>query len=733
MILTYYALLELESGTSERKGQIIGELLSFIEESDYLSHASTETRLVFNENALKGLHEFVQSYEDNEDCALYMVAINEDESIYDHLDQDLNDFEDAIEIFPNMDESRVDAITLDFKRSTDQRRSGFEKSEEKISFDKVSQIVKPVVSSIEDHEEIEDPDLAEIARLLPTKEKLLQSTSAKLDIDDDSQMAEIIISSSESSLAIMHTLMSDELDQVEDLDVEQINKIILSKIAESDQAKGYLKSRSLLDEFLKEVNDRKKEIETQYEREMNAYIEQMVEKLKEEYRSKVPDETDRNLQLFYSSIEDQYNMISGEHDATTKALNDRIMKDFTTADRSPAMKALKKYLTLKDQIRNSALRSIERLHTAENSMNEISSIPVEVPTSRPQIGLNDADREELERLRREKAERIEIERQQELERQQALERQRDLERRAEIDRQAELERQQEIERRDSNAEESAVTELVSDPNKIEDDSEDQVSATAVAATAATAATAAAVLSDDSASAKEIQPELEDQEHLEDSAETEDLSDDQNVRDESEEHDDEMQQVQTASVNLEDLSDDESFEDEGFLEESEETKKPRKKMKLPMKIGLIAAGVIASVVIVFTGVKMLNGSSSNSNEPGQEQTSESNQSQQIEDTIFNVGDVLTITGSNGESLDVTIKEFKSDGSAVAEDANKDKWLITRDQMSEYAKSHPEQFKKSNSGSNDSKSSETTTSESKTSESKSSDSSTSETSKTTSNKS
>lgn len=724
MILTYYALLELESGTSERKGQIIGELLSFIEESDYLSHASTETRLVFNENALKGLHEFVQSYEDNEDCALYMVAINEDESIYDHLDQDLNDFEDAIEIFPNMDESRVDAITLDFKRSTDQRRSGFEKSEEKISFDKVSQIVKPVVSSIEDHEEIEDPDLAEIARLLPTKEKLLQSTSAKLDIDDDSQMAEIIISSSESSLAIMHTLMSDELDQVEDLDVDQINKIILSKIAESDQAKGYLKSRSLLDEFLKEVNDRKKEIETQYERDMNAYIEQMVEKLKEEYRSKVPDETDRNLQLFYSSIEDQYNMISGEHDATTKALNDRIMKDFTTADRSPAMKALKKYLTLKDQIRNSALRSIERLHTAENTMTEISSIPVEAPIPQPQIGLSDADREELEILRREKAERLEIERQRE------LERQRDLERQAEIERQTELERQQEIEHRDSDSEESAGTELVSDPNKIEDKYEDQVSATAAAATAATAA---AVLSDDSASAKEIQPELEDQEHLEDSAETEDLMDDQYGQDESEEHDDEMQQVQTASVNLEDLSDDESFEDEDFLEESNEDKKPRKKMKLPMKIGLIAAGVIASIAIVFTGVTMLNGSSSNSNEPGQEQTSESGQSRKIEDTIFNVGDVLTITGSNGESLDVTIKEFKSDGSAVAEDANKDKWLITRDQMSEYAKSHPDQFKKSSSGSNDSKSSETTSSESKTSDSKSSDSSKSETSASTSNKS
>ena len=91
------------------------------------------------------------------------------------------------------------------------------------------------------------------------------------------------------------------------------------------------------------------------------------------------------------------------------------------------------------------------------------------------------------------------------------------------------------------------------------------------------------------------------------------------------------------------------------------------------------------------------------ETNQVQTTTSDQSHQIENTIFNVGDVLTITGSNGESLDVTIKEFKSDGSAVAEDANKDHWLITRDQMKEYAESHPDQFKKTQS-SEESKSSQ-----------------------------
>ena len=709
MILTYYALLELESGTSERKGQIIGELLSYIEESDYLSHASTETRLVFNENALKGLYEFIQYYEENEDCTLYMVAINEDESIYDYPDRAIEDFEDSIEIFPTMDESRVDAVTLDFKRSTEQRQSGFEKSEERISFDKVSQIVRPVVNSIEDKTEIEDPDLAEIARLLPTKERLLKSTSAKLDIDDDSQMAEIIISSSESSLAIMHTLMSDELDQVEDLDVDQINKIILNKVADSDQAKGYLKSRSLLESFLKDVNDRKEEIESQYERDMNAYIEQMVEKLKAEYRSQVPDETARNLQLFYNSIEDQYNMISGEHDASTRALNDRIMKDFTTADRSPAMKALKKYLTLKDQIRTSALRSIERLHTAEASMSQISSIPVEAPSNHAQISMSDSEHEELERLRREKAERIELERLAEIERQAELER-REQAQKEEDARLAEIERQEELEHQRLEAEAAAVATVTAlDSNESSEIHEKEA--------------------EDETVAKDLPNESEDQSSEEAQADSDSI---ENLFKEDEDSD--MKQVKTASVNLDDLSEeDESFEDEDFLEDSNESKKSRKKMKLPMKIGLIAAGVIASIAIVFTGVTMLNGSSSKSNEPSQEQTSGSNQSQQIEDTIFNVGDVLTITGSDGASLDVTIKEFKSDGSAVAEDANKDKWLITREQMSEYAKSHPDQFKKTNSGSAGSKSSESKSSESKTSDSKTSDSSASDSSKDSSNKS
>ena len=688
MILTYYTLLELESGTSERKGQIIGDLFSYIEESDYLSHASTETRLVFNENALKGVYEFIQSYDENEDCTMYMVAVNEDESIYDYADQEIDQFEDVIEIFPNLDESRVDSITLDFKRSTDQRQSGFTKSEEKISFEKAGNIIKPIVNEIED-KSADDQDLAEISRLLPTKEKLVESTSAKLGIDDDSQMAEIIISSSESSLAIMHTLMSDELDGINDLNVEQINRMILKDVVSSEQAASYLASKRVLQSFLDEVKTRKEEIETRYDRQMQAYIDEMVEKLKAEYRANVPDDTAENLQQFYQSIEPQYNAINYDHDRSMTELNDLIMKDFTSADRSPAMRALKKYLTLKEQIKQSALRSIEKLHATEE-------IPQIEESREVHSTISDEERQELELLRRKNLEYEELNRQRELE----LQRSKELE----AQKQSQIEQQQLEEQERMLAARKEEEIAVIERAKIDEDSSG--------------------LSESSAETQSLDEDdlASENNQLEDTSaeETSDHSHEEiEVSDESSDSEDrEMEQVQAASVNLEDLLEDdklyeESSTEDDLFEESKPRKSShrRKKMSLPVKIGLAVAGLVVSAAIVFTGVKMLNNQSSSGND--QVQTSTSSQSQQIEDTIFNVGDVLTITGADGASLDVTIKEFKADGSAVAEDANKDKWLITRDQMSDYAKSHPDQFKKTQSSSSASQSSQGSQTKSETS--------------------
>lgn len=671
MVLTYYTLLELESGTSERKGQIVGELLSYIDESDYLSHASSETRLVFNENALKGVYEFIQSYDENSDCSIYVVAINEDESIHDYSDHEIDQFEDCIEVFPNLDESRVDSITLEFKRSTDQRQSGFANSEEKISFERASKIVNPILNDIEDHSE--DRDLNEIKQLLPTKDKLIESTSAKLGIDDDSQMAEIIISSSESSLAIMHTLMSEELDQIEDLDIDHINRLILKKVASSDQANSYLASKHVLQSFLAEVNSRKEEIETEYDRQMQLYLDEMIEKLKAEYRAKVPDETALNLKKFYQSIEPQYNSISQEHNRSLEELNLLIMKDFTSADRSPAMKALRKFLTLKEQIKQSALRSIERLHSTESRQFE--------DQPRNISSLNDSDKEELETLRRQNQELAENARLREIE----------MNRLKEIEsmREAELEQKQVEEQEKLQPPTNSESIAYSDVYLNESGSEDDHSENDVENSAEVLISEENNSSDDASNS-----DAEQLKDLEDQSKSE-LTEDERV--DSDESD--MKQVQVASVSLDDLVEDQPSNDmldeEDFFEDQDSMRsdKRRKKMSLPVKIGLVLAGVIVSAALVFFGVKMLNNQSSQGS--NQVQTTADGQSQQIENTIFNVGDVLTITGSEGESLDVTIKEFKADGSAVAEDANKDKWLITRDQMIAYADAHPDQFKKTQS--------------------------------------
>lgn len=321
MQLTYYVLLEIMSSTSDRRGRILGSLEDHIDMEDFLSDASDNRRMLFNENALKGVKEFVDSQNEPELYRLYVVAVSEDKSIFEYGDQDISKFEDIIEIYPNLDTSRVDEITLEFKRSTEQKQPGFEKSQEQIRFDKVSDIVKPVVDEQRSFDEsvLEDLDDEDIvAKRLPTMDKLLEIVDAKLDIEEDSQIGEVVISQSESSLAIMQALMSDDLAEVESIDVDRINRMILSKVKESDKAKSYLQSNEALERFLDEVRSRKEEIESQYERDMQAYIDEVVENLKIEYRKTVPDNTEKNLQEYYESINDDYSAVQEQFDRSQK-------------------------------------------------------------------------------------------------------------------------------------------------------------------------------------------------------------------------------------------------------------------------------------------------------------------------------------------------------------------------------------------------------------------------------
>ena len=656
MQLTYYVLLEIMSSTSDRRGRILGSLEDHIDMEDFLSDASDNRRMLFNENALKGVKEFVDSQNEPELYRLYVVAVSEDKSIFEYGDQDISKFEDIIEIYPNLDTSRVDEITLEFKRSTEQKQPGFEKSQEQIRFDKVSDIVKPVVDEQRSFDEsvLEDLDDEDIvAKRLPTMDKLLEIVDAKLDIEEDSQIGEVVISQSESSLAIMQALMSDDLAEVESIDVDRINRMILSKVKESDKAKSYLQSNEALERFLDEVRSRKEEIESQYERDMQAYIDEVVENLKIEYRKTVPDNTEKNLQEYYESINDDYSAVQEQFDRSQKDLDKEIMKIFTSSDRSSAMKALRKFLTLKEQIRESALKSIQKIHLAESSSQELDRS-------------NKLEQERLAEQRRLEQERLEQER---LEQERFAEQQR-----LEQERLAEAEALESLQ--------SKEVHLIDDRN--DDESEES----------------------DKSEESELQ-EVQDEN-------TDDLEEDASHTDLSDSDEDDMKRSEVAKVDLSDIISED--EDEDDLDDVVSDTKKSSKMSLPVKIGLGVAAVVMSIVLVFGTLALLN--SGHKSSVKKDQTVKS--SAKIDDTLFNVGDVLTITGQDGASLDVTIKEFKKDGSAVAEDDNKDKWLITRDQMKEYAKVHPDQFKdkkkKSSKSSDGSKSESSSTSDSSKSEDK-----------------
>ena len=688
MQLTYYVLLEILSSSSDRRGQILGTLGDYIDMNDFLSDAADETRMIFNENALKGVKEFVDSQDEPELYKVYVVAIEESESIFALGNQDLEDFSDLIEIYPDMDESRVDSITLDFKRSVDQRESGFESNRDQIKFEKAAQIVENFIEDSILDDEHEDSSLEKdlVAKRLPTKEQLLEILSTNLDIDDDSQIGEVVISQSESSLAIMHALMSDDLAEIEEIDVDRINRSILNKIKQSDQSDKYLRSHEVLQSFLQEVNAKKEEIESQYEKDMQAYIDQMIEQLKEEYRSKVPDLTEQNLAEYYTSVNEQFEEIQSKVDQTGKELDKEIMKIFTSADRSKAMKALKKFLALKEQIRDSALKSIFKIHQAEESKMLERSEALRIEQERLEQKRLEQERLEQERLEQERLEqkRLEQERlEQERLEQERLEQERIEQERLRLE---SLEKETDsqdldqlfVEEKNSNKEV-----LGSEDVKLTDDAEV------------------------------------------DSNDLKDISDKDNLDEDSSD----MQMQEVAKVDLSDIVED---EDVDFEASDSESKKKKTKMSLPMKIGLGVAAAFVTIALTVGGIAMMNKSHKNQ----QSQTRTTKSSQKIDDTVFNVGDVLTITGENGESLDVTITEFKKDGSAVAEDDNKDKWLITKDQMNQYAKSHPDQFKNKKKSkdqdkskdSNDEKNSENTKSDSQKESSNQTESSSTESSST-----
>lgn len=663
MNLTYFVMIEMLEATHDKRGQIVGRLSSYINMEDYLSSDNMDTnRLFFNENAAKGISDYLRNHGDGEEIVAKIVGIPEKFSIFDFEDEPIEDFNDVIDIFPGVDE-RYNSLTGEFVRQTS--------SEETIEFDKsptvferletiVEDLDVPAVPDKETSGEVAESDEALIRELMPTHETLQDIVNARLGITDDNEFSEVIISQSEASLAIMQTLMSEDLSEVEDVDVDLINRRIFAKIQNSEAAKDYILASRIYSDFIDETRSKETEIRGQYQRDLDAYIAEVIEKVEREYRATVPDLTEQNVQAYYESIAPLFTDRSNERERTQEQLQSQIINEFVSADRSPVLKSLRKFLVLKEQIRQSAISAILRVKAKEEQRAAQSQ-----PTA-PAITEN------FNNYYPDFAENVE-------------------------DVQAQDEPVEEIQDHFvPQTEPTPIDAVDHDETFNNEEIEEHIEETPEEYDE----------DFDLGPDEDFDDEIEDIED-EDAEETENIVkayEDENEEDMSLDQHVDVSQVDISAISLDDDEFDADSEEPEFDEEDEEIEdaeedkkskkskkrnKDKKKMGIFAKIGLSILGIVVAGAVTFGTIYFVKGGK-HQDDPRNKTSNV--QSKTVGDTVFNVGDTVKIVGQDGQSLDVKIKEFKEDGSAVASDANGDLWLITAEQMKQYADKHPDLFKK-----------------------------------------
>ena len=687
MNLTYFVMIEMLEATHSHRGKIIGHVQSFINAEDYLSSDNQDSdRLFYNENAAKGISECLEKYGESLKLSAKIVGIPEDAGIFDYEDAAIDEFLDVIDIYPGVD-PRYNAATGEFARrsSSDDEQIKFEASP--VIFEKAAAIVKDLRLQHAEEDMNEALDEALIRELLPNRQTLHDIVNASLEIEDENEFSEVIISQSETSLAIMQTLMSDDLADVDDVDIEEINARIFPKIKASESAKDYILASRILSQFIDEVKSTENEIRGQYQRDLDAYLDKVIKEIELEYRSKVPDLTEENVNNYYESIAPLFTDRSNEKARTKDKLQTEIINEFVAADRSPVLKSLRKFLVLKEQIRQSAIAAILRVKTREDQKAQAAQFIHPMQYADPQFtrSFESMDLGAVKPVEPQQSEPI-----------------------API------------------VEETQIEEVVNDESINENVEEVKGSKESEGAVEQNVEEAPTV-------EIEEQPK-ESEEHVKESAEEfDDITDEEDKEYEMQpidfdnaisDDEDEMildKKVAVSTVDISSLIEEDedetedtddadidenqdNFEEDVDLEEDEESlddrksrrkervrardRHEKKKMGILGKIGLSLLGVTAAGAITFGTLYVVKGPHSSNNEVKTEQT----QSKTIGDTVFNVGDTLTIVGQDGQSLDVKLKEFKEDGSAVANDANGDLWLITGEQMKQYADKHPDLFKK-----------------------------------------
>lgn len=533
--------------------------------------------------------------------------------------------------------------------------------------------------------------------IIPTQETIQNELNPFLsNVHAETPLATVLKSQYEISLQQMYFTCQQAFSGLRQGDLNHELQSFKSRVEAnpSNEVLEYQRAYEYHGQLNQSIKDQAKAIKQAYIDEMNLWIDEQTSLLKEQYMRDHPDKTEEEVNAFLASRQDEINEAKRRLEQAKNTAARKLLFEFAAGNSNPGLTEALSYVNMKSQYESAARAAIQSIQSQPQPQvvqapetNQSNATINTTPATTQQTSHDDkyADAEEPRHTSR-------------------------------IPRKA---RKQEIETTvpDNEIEDTQPMDfdaiLTSAEGLAAANDEDLTGVDDVINDDVFTQSIPRPNSQDEPEAKDPTPSVEETQQSIDDISDDFGADSPNLGDTISLDKDEMQEalekeVKEQSEDVELLEDFDDFDFEAdqsdeIKEGQDKTKKedkPKKKSKTGRKIfaGLLATAVLAGGGFAAKSMIFDNHQSQQPSQSSQSsQKSKSSTSSQSETSssskkskkksksdIIEVGSVLNVT-AGGKQIEVEVKQMQEDGSVIAEDANGERWQISKEQIEAYKQS------------------------------------------------
>lgn len=413
MQINSFALVRFDVGSEDKKNSLLNAAESYINDAassmlkEKHNEETNKLELFFSEDVLFNLFDTLSHMGDASGLSLYLASIKDD---------DFTSLLEELEVFPSPS-SRIDLDARSItKRSDLELAKGYDESKaferrlkekeksasseqnEKASNNEIQEKVQEIKAATEgkdfkdlseeealallqgatpiqevktsteeeqnaaSDEESHQSDEDLILQLFPTANTLKEDVNPYLqDIEILSGMDSIVRTNAENQLAVMQALMDDDLSSMSDDEIEKAIDIIKQKELidnRSSVVEQFILDSKTYKEFVKQLEIQEQRIREERKIAKSEWLAQKLKELDAEYEALYPDETENRVTNLITNNRPQFVSLSEARNASAIAAVGTIQEEILSATNEPTLKTLKKFISLKNSIRSSAVLSI---------------------------------------------------------------------------------------------------------------------------------------------------------------------------------------------------------------------------------------------------------------------------------------------------------------------------------------------------------------------------------------